>query len=193
VYSALADQAGPLGPSFIQMDVSQQRFDLTKHDQSGIQAFKKHVWYNSEVCSNCFSRVRAIGDVVKIEQDVHTHEMAEFYERADDGSQEYTPFDENKRYGTCFCDHCGADLRPDHRDMAWERMRGAAVRLYEYVRDHTSLSLDQERLARQLAHLRLERRDTAGKESQIFAVAFARALETKVSTNGSICDYHAPA
>lgn len=166
------------------MHVSPQRFDLTRTDQNGIQAFKRHVWFNSEVCSNCFSRVRAIGDVVAVEQDVHTHETFAFYERTEQGSQEHTPFDENKRYGTCFCENCGADTRPTHRDLAWERMREYAVNLFEYVRDHTPLTIDRERFARQLALHRLERAETAGKESQIFAVAFARSLIDDVNTTG---------
>lgn len=172
---------------FQQMHVSQSRFDLTKSDKAGIQAFLKHIWYNSEVCSNCFTRVRAIGDVVTVETDVHSHELAEFYERTERASQEHTPFEEpSARYGTCFCDHCGADLRPHHHNLPWETMREHAKRLLIYTNRHTSLSIDREAFARSLAHLRLNRRDTGGKESQIFAVAFSRALTTEVTGRGTI-------
>jgi len=169
------------------MHVSQSRFDLTKADKAGIQAFLKHIWYNSEVCSNCFSRVRAIGDIVTVEKDVHSHELAAFYERTENATQEHTPFDvPSARYGTCFCDHCGADLRPDHRDLRWPAMREHAKRLREYTRQHTSLQLSTERFARELTYLHQERDDTAGKESQIFAVSFARALTTEVTGRGTI-------
>jgi hypothetical protein len=169
------------------MHVSQSRFDLTKADKAGIQAFLKHIWYNSEVCSNCFSRVRAIGDIVTVEKDVHSHELAAFYERTEDATQEHTPFDEpSARYGTCFCDHCGADLRPDHHLLPWPVVHEYAVRLQEYTRQHTSLQLSTERFGRQLAYLHRQRDDTAGKESQIFAVAFARALTTDVTGRGTI-------
>lgn len=166
------------------MHISQDRFDLTRQEQSGVAAFKKHIWRNSEVCSHCFSRVRAIGETVTVHMDKHRHEYHKFYERTEDASQEHTPFDECKRYGTCFCESCGADLRPDHHHLPWEKMKTFAVNLVEYVDGHTPLSLSKRRFARELARLRFDRRDTAGKESQVFAVAFARALETDVSTSG---------
>jgi len=169
------------------MHVSEQRFDLDRADKRGIQAFLKHVWYSSEVCSNCFTQVRSIGDVVRKSMDEHTHELAAYYERTEHASQEYTSFEApSDRYGTCFCCHCGADTRPAHRDLPWEQMREYALNLYDYVATQTALSLSRERFAHHLAHLRLDRRDTAGRESQVFAVAFARALETDVSTNGTI-------
>lgn len=169
------------------MHISQQRFDLDRADKSGVQAFLKHVWYSSEVCSNCFTQVRSVGDVVRKSMDDHTHELPAYYERTEDASQEYTPFGEpSDRYGTCFCDNCGADTQPQHRDLPWERMREYALHLYEFADSETPLTLSRERFARHLAHLRLDRRDTAGRESQVFAVAFARALETDVTTNGTV-------
>jgi len=170
------------------MHVSQKRFDLTVSDNAGIQAFKKHIWFNSELCSHCFSRVRSVGDTVSVRMSVHSHEMNKYYERTELGSQEHTPFDDNKRYGTCFCENCGRDLKPNHKDLSWKRMREFAVNLFEYTRDETSLNLNRENFAKELAHLRLDRRDTAGKESQIFAVAFSRALETDVTPSGTITE-----
>jgi len=167
------------------MHISPDRFNLTRADKAGIQAFKRHVWHNSEVCSNCFSRVRSVGDVLSKEMGVHTHELCEHYERTETGSQEHTPFEApSDRYGVCFCETCGADLRPNHHHLAWSQMREHAKRLADYVESHTSLTLNHERFARQLAHQRFDRSETAGKESQIFAVAFARALTTQVTTQG---------
>lgn len=166
------------------MHVSPERFDLDRADKNGVAAFKRYIWTNSEVCSHCFSRVRAIGDITEIHTDLHTHEVAAYYERTDAGSQEHTPFDTNKRYGTCFCTECGADTQPHHQDLPWERMREYAITLYEYTQTHTPLSLDREAFARELARLRLDVRETSGRESQVFAVAFARALTTTVATSG---------
>jgi hypothetical protein len=167
------------------MHVSSDRFDLTRADKAGIEAFKKHVWHNPEVCSHCFSRVRAVGETVTVHKSVHRHEVNKFYERTETGSQEYTPWDENKRYGTCFCEHCGADLQPEHQNLPWETMKSFAVSLYNYTTNHTSLQLNGERFAAELRELRTQRLDTAGREMQIFAVAFARALQTDVSASGT--------
>jgi hypothetical protein len=167
------------------MHVSTDRFALTRADKAGIEAFKKHIWYNSEVCSHCFSRVRAVGETVTVHKSVHRHEVNKFYERTEQGSQEYTPWDENARYGTCFCTNCGADLQPEHHHLSWETVKSFAVNLYNYTTNHTSLQLNGERFAAELRELRTERLDTAGKESQVFAVAFARALQTDVSASGT--------
>jgi len=168
------------------MHVSDQRFDLTKSDKSGIEAFKRWIFYNSELCSHCFSRVRSVGDTVSVSMAVHTHEINKFYERTETGSQEYTRFDTNKRYGTCFCENCGSDLQPAGHQVPWEKLREFAVNIYQYTTEHTPLHLDREKFSKTVAHLKLDRRDTQGKEGQILAVAFARSLTTDITPSGTV-------
>jgi len=158
------------------MHVSSTRFDCDAADEAGIDTFTDWVRHNSEVCSHCFSRVRDIGDETTIHKSVHTHRVNTHYQRADAGSQEYTPFDTNTRYGTCFCTNCGRDTRPDHQDLSWALMKSYAVNLATFIDEHTPLTLDRDRFARELAHQRLDRSETCGRESQIFAVAVARAI-----------------
>ena len=77
--------------------------------QRRVAIIKKHVLHSSEVCDGCFSRVRAIGDIVEVRTDEHVHELAAYYERTDIGSQEHSPFESPAdRYGTCFCAECGS-------------------------------------------------------------------------------------
>lgn len=170
------------------MHVSTDRFDLDQQDRDGIEAFEEYVWYNSELCSHCFTRVRDIGpeyskilrQTGKSELDVPDISMTvnEWYQRTNHGSQEYCPWDTTRRFGTCFCERCGSDTQPNHLNLDWEKMKSFAVNLHAYIRDHTPLSLSKRRFCTELSKLKLGRRDTQGKESQIFAVAFARALET---------------
>ncbi|GGO03603.1 hypothetical protein [Haloarcula pellucida] len=175
------------------MNVSTDRFDLDQQDRDGIEAFEEYIWYNSEVCSHCFARVRDVGpeysNVLRrtsgTELDVPDLEMTtnEWYERTDLGSQEYCPWDNTRRFGTCFCENCGSDTQPGHHQLPWEKMKAFAVNLHAYIRDHTPLSLSKRRFCTELSKLKVGRRDTQGKESQIFAVAFARALQTTPSTS----------
>jgi len=170
------------------MNVSTDRFDLDQQDRDGIEAFEEYVWYNSELCSHCFARVRDVGpeysNILRrtsgTELDVPDLEMTtnEWYERTDIGSQEYCPWDNTKRFGTCFCENCGRDTQPNHHQLSWEKMKEFAVNLYAYIRDHTPLTLSKRRFCTELSKLKVSRRDTQGKESQIFAVAFARGLQT---------------
>jgi hypothetical protein len=167
------------------MELDTDRFDIGPVERRGIALFKDYVWSNSEVCSHCFTRVRSIGELREVRMQELTHEVNEFYERTEDGSQEHHPFTlPSDRYGTCFCENCGSDTQPRHHHLPWDKMREYSINLYNYVSDHTPLSLSSESFARHLAHLRLERLDTAGRESQIFAVAFARALESRAPMAG---------
>jgi len=173
------------------MHVSSDRFDLDTQDRTGIQLFEEYVWYNSEVCSHCFARVRDIGpEYSKVlrrtngaELDIPDIDMTvnEWFKRTDDGSQEHCPWNNTARFGTCFCEKCGGDTRPRHHQLPWSKMKPYAVNLHQYISEWTPLSLDRRRFCRDLARLKLGRSDTQGKESQMFAVAFARALDTPPS------------
>lgn len=164
------------------MHVNSSRFNLSPADHRGIALFEREIWQNSEVCNHCFTRVRSIERNPEAERLASTSTRnlpAEFHERTEKGTQEHTPFDTNVRFGTCFCTECGGDLRARHRDLDVEMMLEFANNLCRYVRDHTSLTLDANRFAREIGSLK-SRRDTQGRETQVFAVAFARALRPQV-------------
>jgi uncharacterized protein with PIN domain len=162
------------------MQVSQSRFSLTPTEQARLSTYEKHVWHNSEVCNHCFTKVREVERnpvAARLGPTSLRNVPAEYHERTDDGTQEFCGWDNNPRFGTCFCLECGGDLSASHRDISLERMKTYAVNLEQYVRDHTPLALNRERFAREL--IRQKRRDgTQGCESQIFAVAFIRGLDT---------------
>jgi len=169
------------------MELYNSPFQEFDYDEAGVQAFKEYFWYSSEVCNNCFSRIRSVGPTKKVqlgesgprnlrEGPPLTMEISEWYERTELGSQEHTPFDTNKRFGTCFCMDCGHDCTGNHRDKTLLELKPLAMNIVAYARDHTPLSVDAERFAREIAQLKKE---TAYQswETEILAVAFSRALE----------------
>lgn len=170
------------------MQVSTERFDLTPTEQARLRTFKRHLWHNSEVCNHCFTRVRSVERNPKANRLSKTslrNLPAEHHERTDDGTQEFCGWDDNPRFGTCFCLGCGGDLSASHRDLSLERMKAYAVNLAQYIRNHTPLRLDRQRFARELVRQKA-RRDTQGRESQIFAVAFVRGLNTSHQSSARI-------
>lgn len=161
------------------MHVSQSRFSLTPTEQARLRLFERYLWHNSEVCNHCFTKVRIVEEneqAARLSETSLRNIPAEYHERTEQGTQEHCGWDNNPRFGTCFCLGCGGDLSASHRDISLEKMKSYAVNLEAYVREHTPLSLDRRRFARELVKQK-QRVDTAGKESQIFAVAFVRGLE----------------
>ena len=159
------------------MHVSQERFNLTPTERRGVDDFLEYLWYSSEVCSHCFTRVREI-DERKITRgkNGHIQDTWEFHERTEHARNEHTPWDRNKRFGTTFCLECGSDTSAHHRDMELEELKPIAQNIYRYTTKHTPLELDHERFGREIRAMKTDP-DYQGKESQILAVAFARAKE----------------
>jgi hypothetical protein len=163
------------------MQVSTARFNLTPTEQARLSTFNRHLWHNSEVCNHCFTRVRSVErnpTASRLSKTSLRNLPAEHHERTDKGTQEFCGWDHNPRFGTCFCLGCGGDLSASHRDISLEKMKQYAVNLERYIRKHTSLSLNRERFARELVTQK-QRLETSGCESQIFAVAFIRGLNTQ--------------
>lgn len=166
------------------MHINSDRFNLTETEKARVKTFENEIWYNSECCNNCFSRVREI-ERNPAEERLSSTSLknipADFYERTELGAQEHCGWDYNPRYGTCFCLACGGDLSASHRDLPREKMKEYGKNLARYAKDHTALSFDTYRFFRELLRLK-GRRDTQGKETQMFAVAFARAIQTSTGT-----------
>lgn len=161
-------------PMTIRPDES--RFDIGPTERRGIEAFNEYLRHNPEVCNHCFSRVRSVGELKERRTDLFVHEFNEHYERTERGSQEHDPFElPSDRYGQCYCRECGSDLSVTHDELDFETFKEYVRNCYRYVREHTPLDVDHQRLGREAARLK-RRRDTQGRDRQIIAVAFARAL-----------------
>lgn len=169
------------------MNVSSARFDLTSTEKARIGTFKNEIWYNSEVCSHCFSRVREVEAnprAARLSKTSLKNHPASFHERTDLGTQEHHEWDYNTRFGTCFCLECGGDLSASHYQLSRGKMKAFAKNLARYIDAHTSLSLDHRRFFAELLRLK-DSANTQGRESQIFAVAFARALQTRTESSST--------
>jgi len=98
------------------------------------EAFEKLIWGSGEICNNCYSQVRAIGEEMTIEGSLHTHAINRYYERTEHGTQEHTPFElPSNRFGTTFCTECGSDTRNLGHDKDIGRLAQDAKRIIEYV------------------------------------------------------------
>lgn len=168
------------------MQLRKSPFDVDKIDESGIDDFEEYIWYNSEVCNGCYSRVRSVGPKVRKTLEEPTEKMLEdtgelvgmehneWYERTELGSQEYSSFDENKRFGTCYCKNCGSDCSSFDDVPTKQALKDMAERVAEYANEHTPLEVDADRLVDEAAQLKSIPR-TDGWDTEIVAVAFSRA------------------
>jgi hypothetical protein len=100
----------------------------------------------------------------------------EWYERTEMGSQEHTTWDSNKRFGTCFCLNCGTDCNGNHRNKSLEELKPLAKNIFTYTKKHTPHDIDAKRFGREVKELKQER-SAQGYETEVLALAFARALE----------------
>lgn len=145
-------------------------------DKRGYEVFRNEIWWNREVCNSCFSQVRNIGPVMERWMGASYMTLNEFYERTDNGSQEYTPFDVNRRYGTCFCTQCGSDCTGDHRNTSLEDLIPLVKNIFQYTKRELEHDLDAATFGKEVRELK-SIRDATGYETEIMAIGFARALD----------------
>lgn len=169
------------------MNIPQDRFELTPTERNGVDTFKDYIWHSSEVCNSCFMQVRSVGPkVTKRLQEPDEKllengtpvgmELNQWYERTDNASQEHTTWDNNKRFGTCFCLDCGTDCTGNHRHKTIDELKPLAANIYEYVILKTPLELNHTEFGKSIRELK-EVPEYQGYETEILAIAFARALE----------------
>jgi len=152
------------------------RFDLSQTDRARLDDFEDYIWFNSELCNNCFSQVREIGDEMIRHSDCHRHYINAYYERTETGTREYHPWlQPTRRYGETFCDECGGDLEATGDDLSFEELQERAVRVYKYTKEHTPLALDHAGFGRRLGTLK-RRPDLQNCDWQILAVAWVRSI-----------------
>lgn len=169
------------------MQVSQSPITTTESDQHGIGLFNELLWTNAELCSHCFTQVRDIGPeyskLLKRTGDCRL-DLADldirvnlWYERTDQGSQEHSPFDSNKRFGTCFCQQCGGDLSASDEDLSLAQLLDIAERIARYVNEETAATVDFGRFTDEIQDLK-SKREHQGWDTEILAVSFARSLQS---------------
>lgn len=175
------------------MHVSPDRFDLSQRTELRLEDFRELVWYNSELCNECFTRVRSIGPERPItpESSRTTHNVNEWYERTEHSTQEHTGFEPpSERYGATFCKSCGAEAGTRWSDTRpLDVLRPQLVRLLRYTHDHTPLTVAPKQADAELQALKTgsEARDRQGRDLQCIAVAWARAI-TSAPTSSDVAD-----
>lgn len=162
-------------------------FETRRSDSRGYDLFEELVWHNSELCNSCFTQVRSIGPEhtktleeppEKCLEDSPPVEMTiyEWYKRTEDGTQEHTTWDHNRRFGTCYCRKCGSDCNGNHRNKSVEELKPLAKNIFVYVSNQTDHELDGKRFGREIRELKTLR-SAQGHETEVVAIAFARALK----------------
>ena len=154
-------------------------FDLTTAEQRRLQQFKDLVWYSSEVCNECFTRVREVERNPAQERlaDTSVHNLpAEFHERTEHARAEWCGWDNTDRFGTTFCLECGSDLSAQSRTRSLDELKEPARNLVEYTMRHTDLDIAGRAMGRELRRLK-SKQDLQGLDTEILAVAWVRAID----------------
>lgn len=155
-------------------------------DERGYEMFNELLWGSSEVCNSCFSQVRTVGDEITRPLETHDERPLEYgppisltinawYDRTEDGSQEHTTWDHNKRFGTCYCLKCGTDCNGNHRNKSIQELKPLMQNILRYVNTQTPHELDARRFAEEVVRLKRER-SAQGHETEVLGLAFARAF-----------------
>lgn len=163
-------------------------FDTRESDRRGYQIFKDEVWHSGEVCNSCFSQVRTIGPeksrmLEAPDEKLLEHggpppvmKLNEWYERTENGSQEHTTWDHNRRFGTCYCRECGTDCNGNHRQKSLDQLKPLVKNIFRYISYETDHEIDGKQFGAEVRRLK-KLRDAQGYETEVMAIAFARALE----------------
>lgn len=175
------------------MQFSQSPFALSASEQHGVETFAELLRQNSEICNECYAQVRDIGpEYSKLlersgdcrldlpDLDLRTNE---WYERTTEGSQEHSPFDRNRRFGTCFCLQCGGDLSDRDGDHSLAGLLERVDRIVTYVTEETGASVEGDRYHREVKALKTTD-EYQGWDTEILALGFARALQSDVVDGG---------
>ena len=163
------------------MRVSQLQFPagVAQPDSRSLHVFRTEISENSEVCNECFQRIRSIGELKERRTSLFSHYFNEHYERTEFGSQEHDPFSlPTDRYGTCYCTDCGtaANRSSTSEILSLDQMTERVQNIYRYLRCHTDHDPDPNLMGQTLARLKRQR-NNQGLDAEIFAVATANALE----------------
>jgi len=173
-------------------DFSDISFETRPSDERNYELFEDLIWHSSEVCNSCLAQVRSIGpakqkmletpDEKRLEHgEPVSITLHEWFERTENGLQEHTTWDTNRRFGTCYCLDCGTDCNGNHRNKSLEELKPLAKNIFLYVKRHTDHDIDGKAFGAEIRRLK-GRRDAQGNETEVIAIAFARALDRDLPT-----------
>lgn len=172
------------------MQIGQSPFTPTETEKARIGLFEEYFWYSSEICTNCYQRVREVGErhTIQLEEPKEkvlaegggfpqSLEIADHFERTEYGSQEHTPWHlPSDRFGSCFCLDCATDCRPTEDDLSLAGLLERMDKVASHTTEHTPLEIDTEEFEYQIRELKGEE-DNQGWDTEILALSFARAVE----------------
>jgi hypothetical protein len=148
-----------------------------ENDGPKAKRFKDLIWHNGEVCNNCFTQIRSIGDEVEKSTGLFIHRFNEHYERTEHGSQEHDPFvPAADRYGQCYCLNCGADTRAENCDLSLDVIQERALNILRYINTETPHRIDGEAMGRALVDFKSVP-ENQGYDSEILAVGTVVGIE----------------
>lgn len=163
------------------MYVDPDRFDVDTTTERRIAEFRDLFWRSSELCSDCFQRIRHIGQEIVVNTDLHRHRTHAYYERSEHSRAEWSSWDRpTDRYGTTYCDDCGsASGGRWQTTRSLEELKPAARNILDYTKRETNYDLDGAAFGAALRDLKTgpDARDRQGRDVECLAVAWARTAE----------------
>lgn len=149
-------------------------------DDPRVDTWYAWAWANPELCNNCFTQVRDIGDKRRVARSDWFMEINAFYERTERGSQEHDPYTSAaNRFGQCYCLECGSDLSAQDNDLSIPRMLDRLGTLADYIDQRSPLDFDRDIAERTIRDLKAVH-DNGGYDTEIFCVAFCRAVGGRI-------------
>jgi hypothetical protein len=144
-----------------------------------VDVFETWFWSNQEICNECFTQVRHIGDEITISGPIHTHRVNEYYERSINGVQEHTAFEmPADRFGTTFCKNCGSDTHSLGYIEDMETLKDYAVNIIEYANSENTdvpYTIDGEVMGKTIKDLKSEP-ENQGFDTEILAYGAIRGM-----------------
>jgi len=144
-----------------------------------IDVFKTWIWWNNEICNNCFTKIRSIGEEIKINGLIHTHYINSYYERTENGIQAHTAFElASNRYGQTFCKECGSDTKSLGYDKSLQTLVQDAKNVIRYInhpKNDVPYHVSGSTMATVLKDLKAVS-DNQGYDTEILAVATIEAM-----------------
>lgn len=170
-----AKEKSPFGlcPLAVELENLTYPDGYSKPAEPQISVFETWIWHNQEVCNECFTQVRDIGEEITINNPINTLTVNAYYERTDNGIQAHTAFEKSSdRFGTCFCKECGADTYSLGYTKSLDELKEDAKRIVKYVNtgDEPPYSIDGQIMGTTLKDLKTVPENT-GFDTEILAVA----------------------
>lgn len=145
----------------------------SKPPKPQVEVFYTWVWYNSELCNECFTQVRSIGSEVEVGGPIQTQTVNAHYERTEDGLQAHTAFEKpTDRFGTTFCSRCGSDLKAYREKWSKDQLIDRTKNIIEYFNggDEPPYTIDGKVMGRAIDEFKSVM-DNQGYDTEIIAVA----------------------